>query len=95
MSIDTGPIQVPGWKGIQHSRKRATAHCVATGRYLRFNSAVRRADDGAAVVRVEVMTDTHPLYFDRKLCEMVLSVDDLRAILAGIEADQVLLDSTN
>ncbi len=41
------------------------------------------------------MTDTHPLNFDRKLCEMVLSVDDLRSILARIDADQVLLDSPN
>jgi hypothetical protein len=80
---------ISDWKQIQANPAKPTAHCVVSRRYLRFSSPVDPQNGAGQVVRVEVMSESHPPFFDRKLCEVVLSVEDLRSILNAGESGVV------
>jgi hypothetical protein len=67
------------------SRGKFSVSCAVSMRWLRFQEKTGYVGNDSEAVVVDVMTD-----FDgrpsRKLCELVLELDDLRAILKQYEA---------
>ena len=85
-SIHRFPVST--WKRIWNQRGKRVVNCIVSGRYLRFGkvgkpSAGYFPDHGkvGTPVVLDVMTDTDSDAPDRKLCEMIVTLEELEAIV--------------
>lgn len=77
MSEDGAPPV--NWKHLQgHQPHSFTVQCAHSRRYLRLRSSGSEAE---RIVRVELMENTHPQLFDRKIAELSLPLDQLEAAI--------------
>jgi hypothetical protein len=85
MSKDVIRFPVNTTQRIKNRRGKFSVSCAVSMRWLRFKEETGCVDSAAVVV--DVMTDSD---FDgspsKKICELVLELDDLRAILKQYEA---------
>ena len=86
MSNDIIRFPVNTTQRVKNRRGRFSVSCAVSMRWLRFREETGHVDNNSEAVVVDVMTDSD---FDgspsKKLCELVLELDDLRAILKQYE----------
>jgi hypothetical protein len=87
MSKDIIRFPVKTTQRIKNGRGKFSVSCAVSMRWLRFQESTGYVENNSEAVVVDVMTDSD---FDgspsKKLCELVLELDDLRAILKQYEA---------
>ena len=74
------------WERIKNRRGQSVANCIVSGRYLRFGRAADAGLEGAVVI-VDVMTDTDCEVPDRKICELIVPMIELRKALERAEKE--------
>ena len=72
---------VTDWEQIKRRRGDRTVHCIVSERYLRFGVAHRSAFGDGHPLTVDVMLDRHGEGNDRKLCELVLPVEEIEVMV--------------
>ena len=76
------------WKRIKNRRGRRVLNCQISDRYITFGEASDSGMEEGALVMVNVMTDrSFDEKPDRKLCELALSLNELKAMVAAMEND--------
>jgi hypothetical protein len=87
MSKDVIRFPMNTTQRIKNRRGKFSVSCAVSMRRLRFKEEIGSVENDAPAVVVDVMTDSD---FDgspsKKICELVLELDDLRAILKRYEA---------
>ena len=78
---------VTDWEQIKRCRGDRTVHCIVSERYLRFGVAHHSAFEDGHPLTVDVMLDRHGEGADRKLCELVLPVEELEAMVRRAWSD--------
>ncbi len=82
MSKDVVRFPVNTIQRIKNRRGKFSVSCAVSMRWLRFQEQTGCVENDSPAVVVDVMTDPD---FDgspsKKLCELVLELDDLRAVL--------------
>ena len=71
---------------IKNRRGKKSVNCIVSDRYLKFMDLADSNTAEGAVVTIQVMVDKYGDGSDRRLCELVLPVEELRAALANIES---------
>lgn len=76
------------WKRIKNRRGTRVLNCQISDRYVTFGTASDSGMEEGALVMVNVMTDrSYDDKKDRKLCEMALSLNELKAMVEVMEKD--------
>jgi hypothetical protein len=87
MSQDVIRFPVNTTRRIKNRRGKFSVSCAVSMRWLRFQEQTGTVDGGSQAVVADVMTDAD---FDggpsKKICELVLELNDLRALLKLYEA---------
>jgi len=70
---------IPYWKTIQNKRGIRAVHCIVSGRYLKYSKAdtSARIEEGTPVF-MDVMTDTGSTTNDKKLCQLIVTLEELK-----------------
>lgn len=76
-----------GWLRHKNRLGRQVIPCFVSGRYLRFRDIADTGTNGHAV-SVDVMSESDDERPDRKLCELVLTLDDLKRMVARLDKMQ-------
>ncbi len=79
--------RVTRWEQIKRRRGDRTVHCIVSERYLRFGVAHHSAFEDGHPLTVDVMLDRHGEGADRKLCELVVPVEELEAMVRRAWSD--------
>jgi hypothetical protein len=74
-----------GWRRTANRRGRHSVSCIVSDRWLRFAPKAKAVGEGAAVI-VEVLTDASDK--ERKLCELILTLDQLRRVMDSITVEE-------
>ncbi len=74
------------WERIKNRRGQSVANCIVSGRYLRFGRAADAGSEGVVVI-IDVMTDTDCELPDRKICELIVPMIELRKVLERAEKE--------
>jgi hypothetical protein len=61
-------------------------NCIVSSRYLKILDPVETDTKDGVVVTIHVMVDKYEEGPDRKLCELLLPIEELRAALASVES---------
>src|SRR4051812_25344814 len=69
------------WERIKNRRGENAVSCIVTGRYLRFGKSVDSQMKEGVVLKIEVMTDTDSETPDRKMCELIVPLADLKKVI--------------
>ncbi|MGH1420149.1 MAG: hypothetical protein ACRBCJ_14940 [Hyphomicrobiaceae bacterium] len=70
-------------KRIQNRRGRGAVSCLVSLRWLRFSEAYPQATEFGTPVALDVMTESGDT--ERKLCTMLVTVEDLEKVLDYIK----------
>ncbi|MES5481531.1 hypothetical protein QMZ05_02160 [Bradyrhizobium sp. INPA03-11B] len=89
MSTDVIRFPVNGGQRIKNRRGKNSVSCYVSGRWLRFHEEVGTVEKASRVVAVDVMAADFDETPAKKICELVLELDDLRAILDRYDAKPV------
>ncbi len=73
------------WQRIKNRRGTNSVNCVVSSRYLKVLGLAETNTEDGVVVTVHVMVDKYEDGPDRKLCELLLPIEELRAALASLE----------
>lgn len=73
------------WERIKNRRGQAAANCIVSGRYLKFGKISDSGLDDGFVVTLNVMTDTNNEAPDRNMCELIIPLKELRAVVDALE----------
>lgn len=84
MASNTTRFPITGHQRAQNRRGPDSINCYVSGRYLRFHDVGDTGVDGLAVV-VDVMSDGYGDKPDRKICELVLTLDALKTMAERLE----------
>lgn len=76
------------WQRIKNRRGTNSVNCVVSSRYLKILGLAETNTEDGVVVTVHVMVDKYEDGPDRKLCELLLPIEELRAALASLEGKQ-------
>ena len=79
------PRRVTDWHVRQIELGPRLVSCYVSGRWLEFPKEARFYDRMGHMMMIDVMTTTHADEKRYKLCELAVSVEDLRAALNDIE----------
>jgi hypothetical protein len=77
---------VKTWQRIKNRRGKHSVSCMVTDRWLRFDKKATKVDFGiqtGTAVFVDVMTDTSGE--PRKVCQVCITLEDLREVLKRYE----------
>ena len=78
------------WKRIKNRRGQRVVNCQVSERYITFERASDSGTKEGVMALVNVMTDrSFDEKADRKLCELVLTLDELKAMVATMEKDLI------
>jgi hypothetical protein len=88
MSKDVIRFPMNGSQRMKNRRGKHSVSCYVSGRWLRFQEETGIVERNSRAVVVDVMTagdyeDSEP---SKKICELVLELDDLRALLQLYDA---------
>ena len=75
------------WQRHRNRLGKQVIPCFVSGRYLRFRDIADTGTNGRAVT-VDVMSESEDEKPARKLCELVLTLDDLNRMLARLDKMQ-------
>jgi hypothetical protein len=86
-------IRFPTTEWLRHRNRlgKQVIPCFVSGRYLRFSDMADTGTNGRAVA-VDVMSESDDEKPDRKLCELVLTLDDLKRMVARLDGMQPIED---
>jgi hypothetical protein len=87
MSDDKDEPRVAGWEEIKRRRGDRTVHCIVSERYLRYAVASPNTVGDGHPLAVDVMVDRHGQGKDRKLCELILPVEEIEAMVRRAWSD--------
>ena len=76
---DGGPMTT--WDEVKRRRGDRTVHCLVTERYLRYAVASPWAVGDGHPLAIDVMVDRHGAGKDRKICELILPVEEIEAMV--------------
>lgn len=74
------------WQRIKNRRGTTSVNCIASSRYLKILGMAETDTADGVVVTIHVMVDKYEDGPDRKLCELLLPIEELRAALADVES---------
>jgi len=80
MTKDVTRFPISGWQRQANRRGRRSVSCIVSDRWLRFSPKAQPVGEGTAVI-VDVMTDASGT--ERKLCELILTLEQLRRVVDG------------
>lgn len=79
---------ISGWERIKNRRGKRTVNCEISSRYLKYGQAHDSGTVSGVLVAVDVMTDNgEEEKPDRKICELVLSLGELKELVNKVESD--------
>lgn len=79
---------VSAWNRIKNRRGKRTVNCEISGRYLKYGTGHDTGTKMGVLVSVDVMTDGNDRdTLDRKICELVLPLDELKELIRLSESD--------
>jgi hypothetical protein len=81
MSTDIIRFPMNGSQRTKNRRGRNTVSCYVSGRWLRFHEEVGTVENDSRAVVVDVMAGDFDETPAKKICELVLELNDLRTIL--------------
>lgn len=84
MANNTTRFPITGHQRAQNRRGPDSINCYVSSRYLRFHDVGDTGADGLAVL-VDVMSDGYGDKPDRKICELVLTLDALKTMVNRLE----------
>ena len=87
MSDDEDEPGISPWEEIRQRRGARTVHCLVSERYLRFAVASPRAIREGRPLSIDVMVDRHGEGKDRKLCELILPIEEIEAMVRRAWSD--------
>ncbi len=74
------------WQRIRNRRGTTSVNCIVSSRYLKILDMADTDTSDGVVVKIHVMVDKYEGGPDRKLCEILLPIEELRAALANVES---------
>lgn len=74
------------WQRIRNRRGTTSVNCIVSSRYLKILGMAETDTADGVVVTIHVMVDKYEDGPDRKLCELLLPIEELRAALANVES---------
>ena len=87
MANDTIRFPMNSIDRIRNRRGKRSVSCTVSGRWLRFRDDVYRGP-GETLVFIDVMTETDPDKESRKLCDLCISVEELKKVLSRCEPER-------
>jgi hypothetical protein len=81
------------WTRIKNRRGNSAVNCIVSGRYLKFGNVSDSLTEDGFVITVTVMTDTDNEKPDRKMCDLIVPVSELRKMIARSEDEIAILPS--
>lgn len=91
MSNDVIRFPLNGSQRAKNRRGKFSVSCYVSGRWLRFHEETGLVENDSQAVVVDVMAADSDEAPARKICELVLELDDLRTILQQYDSQ----DATN
>ena len=88
MSDDVIRFPFNGSQRTKNRRGKYSVSCYVSGRWLRFHKETGLVENNSRAVVVDVMAADFDEAPAKKICELVLELDDLRAILKQYEATE-------
>lgn len=74
------------WQRIKNRRGTTSVNCIVSSRYLKILGMSETDTADGVVVTIHVMDDTYEDGPDRKLCELLLPIEELRAATRSLTA---------
>lgn len=74
------------WQRIKNRRGTTSVNCIVSSRYLKVLGIAETGTADGAVVTIHVMVDKYEDGPDRRLCELILPIEELRAALSKAES---------
>jgi hypothetical protein len=74
------------WQRIKNRRGPTSVNCIVSSRYLKILSMGETNTADGVVVKIHVMLDKYEDGPDRRLCELLLPIEELRGVLAQVES---------
>ena len=96
MSDNISRFPVSKWQRILNRRGNRSVNCVVSGRYWRYGHLGPAATGyfpdpqqlGTPVI-LEIMSSNDPDDKDRKICEMIVTLEELKQMVAILEQENV------
>jgi hypothetical protein len=83
MAKNVEKLPISTWQRIQNKRGKWSASCIVSDRWLQFAPEIVGSMQIGTAVAVNVMTSVSGS--DRKICELTLTLEDLRRVLKQYE----------
>lgn len=83
---DITKFPIKHWQRIKNRRGATSVNCIVSSRYLQILGMAETDTADGVVVTIHVMVDKYDDGPDRKLCELLLPIEELRAALAQVES---------
>jgi hypothetical protein len=84
--VDITKFPVKHWQRIKNRRGTTSVNCIVSSRYLKVLCIAETDTADGAVVTIHVMVDKYEDGPDRRLCELILPIEELRDALAKAES---------
>jgi hypothetical protein len=96
MSDNISRFPVSTWKRTLNRRGKRSVNCVVSGRYWRYGKPAHASTGyfpdpqklGTPVI-LEIMSGNGPDEKDRKICEMIVTLEELKRMVAILEQENV------
>jgi hypothetical protein len=85
MSKNVTRFPITGWRRAANRRGRHSVSCIVSDRWLRFAPKAKVVGEGTAVI-VDVLTDASGN--DRKICQLILTLEQLRRVMDSIPVEE-------
>lgn len=85
--VDITKFPMKHWQRIKNRRGTTSVNCIVSSRYLKFLGIAETDTSDGVVVTIHVMVDKYEDGPDRRLCELILPIEELKAALAKAESE--------
>jgi hypothetical protein len=102
MSKNVAKFPISQWQRILNRRGNRSVHCVVSNRYWRYDHpgpiATGYFPDGKRLgtpVVLEIMSSNDPDLKDRKICDLVVTLEELREMIAVLDREAAISNQQN
>jgi hypothetical protein len=86
MSKNVTRFPMSTWQRIRNRRGKMAVSCIVSDRWLRFHSLYRDGIEMGTPIALDVVTNSHGHDGNpRKICSLIVTVEELRALVAEID----------
>jgi hypothetical protein len=95
MSDNISKFPMSHWQWIWNKRGKRSVNCVVSGRYLRYGHPASTSTGYfpdqhklGTPVTIEIMSSNDPDSKDRKICELILTLEELKQMVEILEQEK-------